>query len=200
MIKPQVSTQESTWRIFCAIEIPAEVQRRVLAHADHLRAAAPGVHASWTKMDNIHLTLKFFGNVELDKISNISKAADEVARHFSPIKVRVDGTGVFPKHGPARVLWIGLNDPAGMLVDLQKEFDDVCTAEGFAAEDRAFHPHLTVARLRSPQGARAVGECHKETKFEAIDFTAAELTVFRSELSSKGSKYSVISKHPLVDD
>jgi RNA 2',3'-cyclic 3'-phosphodiesterase len=186
------------WRVFCAIEIPVEVQRRVLAHADHLRAAAPGVQASWTKVGNIHLTLKFFGNVELDKISKISKAADEVAQHFSPIKVRVDGTGVFPKQGPARVLWIGLNDAAGKLIDLQKKFDDECAVEGFAVEDRAFHPHLTVARLRSPQGARALGERHKGTKFEAIDFTVAELTVYRSELSSKGSRYSVISRHRLA--
>jgi RNA 2',3'-cyclic 3'-phosphodiesterase len=191
-------SDSTLWRVFCAIEIPAEVQRRILAHADHLRAAAPGVQASWTKMDNIHLTLKFFGNVELDKIPKISKAADKVARHFSPINVRVDGTGAFPKHGPARVLWIGLNDPAGKLIDLQKKFDDECAAEGFVAEDRAFHPHLTVARLRSPHGARTLAERHKETKFEAITFSVTGLTVFRSELSSKGSRYSVISKHPLT--
>jgi RNA 2',3'-cyclic 3'-phosphodiesterase len=186
------------WRVFCAIEIPAEVRQRVLAHAEHLRAAAPGVQASWTKMDNIHLTLKFFGNVELDRISKISKAADEVARHFSPIKVRVDGTGAFPKHGPPRVLWIGLNDPSGRLVDLQTEFERGCAREGFVKEDRTFHSHLTVARLRNPQGARSLAEIHKETGFEAAEFTVTGLTIFRSELSSKGSRYTVISFHTLA--
>jgi RNA 2',3'-cyclic 3'-phosphodiesterase len=191
------SKASKSWRVFCAIEIPTEVRNSVLEHANRLREAAPEVQASWSKLENIHLTMKFFGNVELDKISKISKAADKVARSFSPIRIRVHGTGAFPKHGPARVLWIGLNDPASKLIDLQKEFDDECVAAGFVAEERAFHPHLTVARLRSPQGARRLREIHGETKFEAADFTVTGLTVFRSELSSKGSRYTAISEHPL---
>lgn len=149
-------------------------------------------------MDNIHLTLRFFGNVQRDTISKISRATDVVTRLFSPINIVVDGTGAFPQYGAPRVLWIGLNDASGKLLNLQKEFERECAREGFASEDRAFHPHLTVARLRSPKGARTLGELHKETKFEAMDFTVAGLTVFRSELSSKGSRYTVISKHDLV--
>lgn len=193
-----MDNSESTWRVFCAIEIPNEVRQRVLAHADRLRERAPTVQASWTRMDNIHLTLKFFGNLVPEKISKISKAADEVARHFSPIATSVEGCGAFPKHGPPRVLWIGLNDPSGRLVDLQTEFERECAREGFVKEDRAFHPHLTVARLRNPQGARSLAEIHKETGFETAEFTLTAFTIFRSELSSKGSKYSVISHHPLT--
>jgi RNA 2',3'-cyclic 3'-phosphodiesterase len=198
MVSKSSSTSPSkSWRVFCAIEIPTEVRNRVLEHADRVCQAALSVQASWTKMENIHLTLKFFGNVERDKISKISRAADAVARQFSPLKIHVDGTGAFPKHGPARVLWIGLNDSSGKLIDLQKQFDRECAQEGFAAEDRAFHPHLTVARLRSSQGARRLSEVHGKTKFDPVDFTATGLTVFRSELSGKGSLYSVISQHPL---
>jgi RNA 2',3'-cyclic 3'-phosphodiesterase len=192
------STSESTWRVFCAIEIPTEVRRSVLAHADRLRERAPTVQASWTRMDNIHLTLKFFGNVEPEKISKISKAADEVARRFSPITIRVEGCGAFPKHGPPRVLWIGLNDPSGQLVNLQTEFERECAREGFAKEERAFHPHLTVARLRTPQGARSLAEIHRETSFDTAEFSVTALTIFRSELSSKGSRYSMISTYALI--
>ena len=193
-----MDNSESTWRVFCAIEIPTEVRQRVLAHADHLRDRAPTVQASWTRMDNIHLTLKFFGNLVPEIISKISKATDEVARHFSPITVSIEGCGAFPKHGPPRVLWIGLKDPSDRLVDLQKEFERECARAGFVKEDRGFHPHLTVARLRNPQGARSLAEIHKETGFDIAEFTVTALTIFRSELSSKGSKYSVLSKHPFV--
>jgi len=189
------SPASSAWRVFCAIEIPTEVRQRILAHADGLRQAAPTVQASWARLENIHLTLKFFGNVEREKISKISKAADAVARHFSPIKIKVEETGAFPKHGAPRVLWIGLNDSSGKLVDLQKELERECAQEGFAAEDREFHPHLTVARLRNPHGARTLSELHRARKFDAVDFTLTGLTVFRSELSSKESRYSIISTH-----
>lgn len=192
-----MDNSESTWRVFCAIEIPTEVRQRVLAHADRLRERAPTVQASWTRMDNIHLTLKFFGNLVPEIISKISKAADEVARHFPPIAVSVEGCGAFPKHGPPRVLWIGLKDPSDRLVDLQKEFERECAREGFVKEDRAFHPHLTVARLRNPQGARSLAEIHKETGFDTAEFIVTALTIFRSELSSKGSRYTVLSTHPL---
>ena len=190
-------TSPSSWRVFCAIEIPEDVRRRVVEYAARLREAMPTVQASWSRMENIHLTLKFFGNVETENIPTISKAADEAVQHFSPFKIRVEGVGAFPKHGSPRVLWIGMNDASGRLTELQKEFDISCGREGFASEDRAFHPHLTVARLRSPNGARQLAELHKKTGFEAADFVASEIIVFRSELSSKGSRYTVISKHSL---
>ena len=197
MLSNSSSASASTlWRVFCAIEVPLEVRQRVLEHAERVRNEAPAVQASWTKLENIHLTLKFFGNVALEKIPKISKAADKVGRQFSPIKIRVEGCGAFPKRGQTRVLWIGLNDSSGRLANLHKEFDDECVRVGFASEDRAFHPHLTLARLRNPQKAQVPREFH--TKFEPIEFTATGLTVFRSELGREGSRYSVISSHPLT--
>jgi len=189
-----------SWRLFCAVEIPNEIRNRVLQHIDQLRTATPAAQASWSRTDNIHLTLKFFGNVDLENISKISKAADEATSRFAPFQIRVKGTGVFPKHGTPRVLWIGIADPSGKLGELQSQFDEYCEREGFTREDRAFHPHLTVARLRSPNGARALADAHKNLEFKPADFVVSELTVFRSELSSKGSRYSVISKHTLSTD
>ena len=192
------SGQESTWRVFCAIEIPNEVQQQIVTHAEELREALPDIQASWTKPDNIHLTLKFFGNIAQPQVLEVSAAASRTVEGFGPFQVRIEGAGAFPERGPARVLWIGINDSMGQLVELQRKLDDECQREGFEREARTFNPHLTVARLRSPRGARALADKHKQIRFEPADIEVNRLVVFRSQLSPKGSRYSIISEHPLV--
>ena len=193
-----ISSTESAWRVFCAIEIPAEIRERISEHSQQLHTALPDVHASWTKLDNIHLTLKFFGNISQQQVLGVSAAASRTVEGFGPFQLRIEGAGAFPERGPARVLWIGINDSMGQLVELQRKLDDECQREGFEREARTFNPHLTVARLRSPRGARALADKHKQIRFEPADIEVDRLVVFRSQLSPKGSLYSIISEHPLI--
>jgi RNA 2',3'-cyclic 3'-phosphodiesterase len=194
----QHSGQESLWRVFCAIEIPNEVQEQIFKHAEELREALPDVQASWTKPDNIHLTLKFFGSISQQQVLEVSAAASRTVEGFEPFQLRIEGAGAFPERGPARVLWIGINDSTGQLAALQRKIDDECEREGFEREARAFNPHLTVGRLRSPRGARALADKHKQIRFESADIEVNRLVVFRSQLGPKGSRYSIISEHPLT--
>jgi RNA 2',3'-cyclic 3'-phosphodiesterase len=182
-----------SWRVFCAIELPAQVRARLEDHVRRLRKEVPDAAASWSRVENIHLTLKFFGNVEVKRIARISEAAERVARQFSTFQIGIGETGVFPKPSRPQVLWIGVNDPSGQLSALQEKFENECAAEGFEKENRAYRPHLTIARLRKPEGARQLAEAHLQMKFEPVDVELKELVVFRSELSPKGSKYTVIS-------
>ena len=186
-----------SWRVFCAAELPDEVRKRLQEHVHRLRGDVRDVAASWSRVENIHLTLKFFGNVELDRVQTISGAAERTVAEFPAFQITVGNTGVFPRPSRAQVLWIGVNDPSGKLSDLQKRFDDECAAQGFAKEDRAFRPHLTIARLRKPHGARRLVDTHLNMQFEPLPVTLTELIIFRSELSSKGSKYTAISRHQL---
>lgn len=181
------------WRVFCAIELPDEVRARLEDHVQRLRKEVPDAAASWSRVENIHLTLKFFGNVDVKLIEKISAAAERVVKEFSSFRIGVGETGVFPRASRPQVLWIGVSDPSGQLTALQKKFEDECAAEGFAKEDRAYRPHLTIARLRKPEGARSLAETHLKMQFETIQVAIKELVVFRSELSPKGSKYTVIS-------
>jgi 2'-5' RNA ligase len=181
------------WRVFCAVELPDVVRARLEEHVQRLRKEFPDAAASWSRVENIHLTLKFFGNVEVNQIACISEAAERAVRQFSTFQIRVGETGVFPRPSRPQVLWIGVNDPSGQLTALQEKFEDECAAEGFPKEDRAYHPHLTIARLRRPEGARHLADTHLKMQFGPIDVELKELVVFRSELSPKGSKYSVIS-------
>ena len=183
------------WRTFCAVELPDHVRERLREHIQRLREAVPEAAASWTRVENIHLTLKFFGNVDVDRISGISDAASRAVEEFSPFRIGVGETGVFPKPSRAQVLWIGVNDPSGKLLSLQRQLENECAKKGFEKEDRAYRPHLTIARLRKPEGARRLADTHLQMKFEPAEIEINELVVFRSELSSEGSKYTAISKH-----
>src|SRR6266404_5982691 len=192
-----MKTPASEWRVFCAIEISEDVRGRLADHIQLLRQTVPNVNASWSRRENIHLTLKFFGDVERNLTESLSAAAARVAQEFTPFEIRVAGTGTFPKQALPRVLWIGIEDPSGNLASLQARFEDECAIEGFPKEARPFRPHLTLARIRKAQGSRTLGELHKAIGFVASEVVVPELLLMRSELSSEGSKYSVISRHRL---
>ena len=185
-------SQRSEWRVFCAVELPEAVRAQLEKHVAQLRKEVPNAAASWSRVENIHLTLKFFGNVEVKRITRISEAAERVVKQFSTFPIAVGGTGVFPKPSRPQVLWIGVSDPSGQLSALQTKFENECEAEGFEKEDRAYRPHLTIARLRKPEGSLA--NTHLKMQFEPIEIDITELVVFRSELSSKGSRYTPISR------
>ena len=181
------------WRVFCAVELPLEVRARLEDHISRLRKQIPDVAASWSRVENVHLTLKFFGNVEVNRIQRISDAAERAVKQFSTFQIGVGETGVFPRPSRPQVLWIGISDPSGQLTALQDRFENECAAEGFAKEDRAYRPHLTVARLRKAEGARRLADAHLAMRFEPLVIELKELVVFRSQLSPKGSTYTVIS-------
>ena len=187
----------TTWRVFCAVELADDVRARLQEHIARLRKEVPDAAASWSRVENIHLTLKFFGNVAVDRIPKISAAATRTTERFSKFEIGVGNTGVFPRPSRAQVLWIGVSDPTGKLAALQKRFEEECAVDGFEKEDRAYKPHLTIARIRKPEGSRQLADTHLQMTFEPIAVPINELIVFRSELSSKGSKYTSISHHPL---
>ena len=162
-----------------------------------LRESVPYAQASWSREENLHLTLKFLGDIQTSRLTNLSNAAAHAVADISPFQITLADTGVFPKHGTPRVLWIGVKEETGQLAELQTRLEEACAREGFSREDRPFHPHLTIARLRKPQGARTLAAAHKEMPFEPADLTVAELLVIRSEPSGTGSRYTVISRHRL---
>jgi len=185
----------STWRVFCAIELPEEVSARFEEHIARLRKSVPDAAASWSRVENIHLTLKFFGNVEVDRIPAISAAATRATEQFSNFEIGIGNTGVFPRPSRPQVLWIGVDDPSGNLSALQQQLETECATAGFTKEDLAYHPHLTIARLRKPEAARRLADTHLNMIFEPIHVKVNELIIFRSELSSKGARYTAISHH-----
>ena len=188
---------DESWRIFCAIAFPKEVSTRAAEQVKILRDRFPETSASWVRDGNFHLTIKFLGEVPRSQVENISNAARRATDGLTSFKLVASGAGSFPRSGPAKVLWLGVEDPTGRLEMLHQRLEEECAKEGYVKEDRSFHPHLTLARLRRSTGARELATAHRELGFKAIEMAVSELLVIRSELSSSGSKYTVISRHPL---
>lgn len=199
----------AAWRVFCAIELPDHVRKLFVQHMATLRNVVPDARARWSRPENIHLTLKFFGDISLTEVENLRIAAMRAVEGSACFKIQVGETGMFPPHGAPRVLWIGVHDLSGKLAALHARLEDESEKVGFEKETRTFHPHLTLARFREPrrqtkqsrsnsnQLARTLVSAHMATPLPSMEITVSELLVMRSELGSTGSKYTVISRHPL---
>jgi 2'-5' RNA ligase len=191
----QESAEE--WRMFCAIELPEFVRNLVRRRIARLQEAAPEARASWARDSSLHLTLKFLGEISRTSVADLSKAASLAVREVPPFSVRLNSSGVFPNHGQPRVLWLGIDDLSGQLGELHARLETEAAKFGFAREARRFRPHLTIARLRHRDNARELSAVHQQMDFEPVDIAVNELVVIRSELSSEGSKYTIVSRHPL---
>lgn len=187
------------WRVFCAVALPDALKELVSQHIALLRQAIPDVRASWDRPEKLHITLKFLGDIERSRVPSLSHAAESAAQTVKPFELSIEGAGAFPTHGPPRVLWLGICDSSGGLAHLHKQLEEECARENFKREQRPFHPHLTIARLRSPGGARRLAALHQETGFNPQTFNVRELLVIRSELGPSGSRYTEISKHKLSE-
>ena len=185
-----------SFRTFIAIELPADVRARVAQHIACLRHELPDVRASWSREDNLHLTLKFLGNVSVADIPKVSDAVERSTKSVSPFELTFSDCGSFPQHGRPSVLWIGTQ--ASGLQGLYVAIENELAEGGFPRESRPFRAHLTIARLRQSQGARQLAELHKSLGFAPIEFDVSEVVVFKSELLNDGSKHTAISRHELV--
>jgi len=188
------------WRVFCAIEFPAAVSLRATEYSTRLREQFPDGSASWNRDRNFHLTVKFIGEIPPARVARLSLATQRATDNLSSFNLIVAGAGVFPTKGPPKILWLGIDDPTAQLATLQARLEQECAREGFGKEVRAFHPHLTIARLRKQQDAPELADVHKEMGFAAVEVSVSELLVIRSELGSTGSKYTTISRHPLIEE
>lgn len=184
-------------RVFCAIELPADVRARVADRILQLRTSAPEAKASWARDEALHITIKFLGEIESHRLTALTKAARLAAQRVQPFSLELENTGTFPAHGAARVLWIGATDPSGNMDKLKLSLEEECAAEGFAPEEREFHAHLTIARQRAPTGAHTPGVLDRNASFTREEFPVTEFVVMRSDLGPGGSRYAVLSRHTL---
>ena len=196
----------ATYRTFVAIELPDALRARLIEHIQQLRSELPDTRASWSREQNLHLTLKFLGDVSVGEIPNLSNAIARAVSGLKPFELMVAGCGVFPLRGRPNVLWIGVSPSAHPTSNTQhpisllhSAIENECAAAGFSREQRAFHPHLTVARLRKTGGERGLAEAHENLGFRPETFPVSEVVVFKSQLLHQGSKHSAISRHALRD-
>lgn len=182
-------------RTFICVDIPESVKRRIAELQHELRRTE--VRASWVKPANIHLTLKFLGDVPASKMPVVIEAANRAIGSHSPFQVTVAGTGCFPSPREPRVLWVGVEDSQRGVEVLRHALEDEFAAQGFAREAKKSKPHLTIARIRDPRHARHLAEELLKIGFAPETFTVHEVIVMRSDLTPQGSVYTPQAVLPL---
>jgi 2'-5' RNA ligase len=189
-------------RIFCAVDVPDEVRARVAAHITRLRESvnsSSSLRISWERVEKLHLTLKFLGELESVRVEALMRAARRAAESVEKFEVRLQEAGAFPANNNPRVLWLGLQDETRRLAEFHERLETECAHENFPREPRAFHPHLTIARIRIPNTApaRQLAKLHRETEFAPATFTVNELIVMQSQLGAGGSRYTPLARYEL---
>ena len=164
----------STERLFVSLPLPPAVRETLAALAEPL----PGV--SWTRPDQLHVTLRFLGDVAVDAIDPLCARLRTVS--VEPFILPIEGLGTFPPNRPPRVLWIGVGSGHPRLFQLRQRLDDALLAEGLQLDVRTFHPHITLARCTENAGPAIAnwvhvhrGEIPPPFRVDAFELNASEL-------------------------
>jgi len=194
-------------RSFVAIECPEGIKKEIQKIQQELRAVMEDSFrtnvrgVSWVHPDGFHLTLKFLGPVTEDRLPKITEAVGRVAASFSPFTVSVEGVGVFPNTRVPRVIWIGAKAEGDVLARFQGRVEEVLDPLGFPRENRSFHPHLTLGRIKSErrdtdfqQLGDTLAKWLVENQQRACgQFEAKEVLLMKSDLQPGGAVYTPLA-------
>jgi len=183
-------------RSFICIEIPSSIQARIEELQRRLRPL--GADVTWVKASNIHLTLKFLGDVSQSQVTRVRSALSNVCKGYGPIVLKIGGTGAFPSLRNPRVLWVGVTEMSETLPPLHKAVEDMLEKEGFPRENKPFSPHLTFGRIRSPRKVDSLADALAREEFAPENFRADRVILMRSQLSPGGSIYTPMAVVPLT--
>ncbi len=176
-------------RTFIALELPQNVLSFLESLQSNLRQ--DGVDIRWVPPQNIHLTLKFLGDIPIEICPEIEAVLDEAGQGTAPMDLCVKGLGVFPGMKNPRVLWAGLGGETMALIDFQKRLECCLATLGIKKEKRSFKAHLTIGRMKHKvQPARLSAAIQKSMTFAPLSFRAEHLVFFRSELKPSGAVYT----------
>ena len=177
-------------RLFIAINIPDKLRERIWDDARPLREYGDAFR--WVAREGMHLTIKFLGEVSVDREESVALALESAATGISPFVLPLGGFGAFPSARRPRVVWAGCESPSALQL-LQRQVEAKMAEIGFQKEARAFHPHLTLGRLRrnadTSQLKGMVG------LFDRLEFTGdvfvRSVELMLSELTRAGANYTV---------
>lgn len=179
-------------RTFIAAEISPEVRKNLIGDLRDFKAFAPLV--KWVQPDNLHLTLRFLGNVKENDLEELFDALGEAVADIAPFALEVRGVGAFPDWRHPRVIWAGCGEGGEDAVGLAEAVEAACVDLGYEAESRPFQPHLTLGRIKHPADAGGVSTIARapEKVYGFIDVDA--VVVFMSTLRRNGPVYAPMAR------
>ena len=182
-------------RVFIAIDTPPAVKRGIIALVERLRPH--GRNARWEEPQKYHCTLQFLGNVERGLLEPLAARVRAAAAGIPPLPVTYGKIGFFPDDRAPRVLWVGISDEGGGLFLLKERLADQLAQIGFRAEERPFHPHVTLARLAPGGRHRTLTDTVETLTFEHPPVIIPAVEIMQSVLQRNGSAYTVLRTIPL---
>ena len=183
-------------RSFIAILLDEAVRDAVAAELEYLKPLASSV--AWVARQNLHLTLKFLGEVEAETLETMKEALAEGVSSAAPFMLAFHGLGAFPGLARPRVIWVGVSQGARECQALQADVDAALARRGFPKESRPYTPHLTIGRVRVPRGMAALQQAI--TRNAQKDFGTQSLraiSLMRSDLHPSGARYTELYTAPL---
>ncbi len=181
-------------RVFIAVETPLPIRQAIFVQTESLRGAL-GDLVRWAPVENMHLTLKFIGDVSPANVELLSQMLTAETMGCAPFRMQIGGLGSFPTSRRARVIWVGIQAPAA-LASLQRGIQSAAARLGYESEMRPFSPHLTIGRVR--QQVRASDQQRVRAALEQTqvgDLGAAAVTavhLFKSDLKPSGAEYTCL--------
>jgi len=181
-------------RAFIALPCPEALRRSIAAGLEEWR----GVHAdvAWTDPRKTHLTLRFLGEADPDRLRRLDAGLREVARRGRPVEARAGATGAFPGWDRPRVLWLGV-ESGGAVERLAEDVEAATRAAGFDPDERRFTPHLTLGRVRSSRGARRAAAAVRSWEADRRPQRVDEIVLYRSRLGPGGSRHDALAAYRL---
>ena len=191
---------EPPLRLFVAVELPQHVRDALGMSMERLRSNLRGPYR-WVRPEGVHLTLRFLGNVEAERVAELTSALGAAVGPLPAFALRLDGMGVFPNARAPSVVWAGLSGESAALVRLALAVGTATAGVGEPAESRPYAPHLTLGRVRGrlgPQDAEALAASLSGVTYEgAAPFRVDGVSLMRSEIGPGGARYTRLAYAPL---
>lgn len=178
-------------RTFICFELSEAIKKELAQLQLDVKKLGRGVR--WSNPDDIHLTLKFLGDVEENLITDITEAVKAAAAQTAAFQISISGTGAFPNFDHPRVYWVGIKEASGALVRVQSNIENELQRIGFAKEQRKFSPHLTLGRVKSSDGLKEISAALQKVMLRNLNFLADKIIVMKSELQPGGAQYTPLS-------
>jgi len=177
-------------RLFLAVEIPTKWQNELMSVKNSAGRDISGI--KWVRADNLHITLKFLGSCEDNVPEQIVSRLSNVLKTGHPFEIVLGGLGGFPSTKRARVFWMGLSEGREEMISLASAVEESLDELGFAKEKRAFHPHVTLARLKQPQDLSNIINNQNSEHFAGSKIRVERVALFKSNLTPSGAIYELI--------
>jgi RNA 2',3'-cyclic 3'-phosphodiesterase len=179
-------------RTFIAIDLTEEIKKTLAGLQDELKKSEADV--KWVDPENIHLTLKFLGEISEEQVIQIKEVLDRVTSRLKPFEIGLSGIGAFPKLDYAKVIWAGIEKGKKETVDIAKNVETELERLGFAREDREFTAHLTIGRVRSGKNKEALKKkilsAHSSEPIAHSQQVISRIILYQSTLTPQGPIYT----------